>query len=236
VRLVGNNVNVINFTPAQQNKFFLLYRLSFILRQRLFPFNLNSNPNGRFVWKNDVVSEWPHTVDSQIRFLRERVQVEHFLKPRAHSHYFAGRPTGILNSNLALWDKCGMSVKFETASFVIDGTRYPRAFRINDGLDLQAGGDRVFESGISGSLGESRLRFQVVQGSNSNPRRDYTQNDQSPIGPKRIGPRWYLTRIFGLPFMLFGGWLRLYRRGRWSALSFVTFLLGGCLLFGPRLP
>jgi hypothetical protein len=78
------------------------------------------------------------------------------------------------------------------------------------------------------------LLFQVAESSQSNPSGNYSNDNQSPIRPKRVSRPWYLARLLGLPFLLGGGWLR-YRRRR-NVLSFILFLLGGCILFGPRLP
>jgi len=92
----------------------------------------------------------------------------------------------------------------------------------------------TFFCSIGGNRSSGSLLLNVFQGSQSNPGRNNSNNNQSPIRPERIGPRWYLARPIGLPMLLWGGWRR-YRR-RWNAFSFVFFLLGGCLLCGPRLP
>ena len=89
------------------------------------------------------------------------------------------------------------------------------------------------------NFGSSGLFFQVAQSPQGNPPRDNADENQSPVRPERVGPdrQWAFVRLLlGLILLGYGGWRRIYRTRSWAWLSFVTFLLGGCLLFGPRLP
>jgi hypothetical protein len=118
---------------------------------------------------------------------------------------------------------------------------------LHDGQDARLGIHIGFDTSVCGvgglfgcfsrSLGYLSLMFQVGQSAESNPNSATRYHDQSPVGPERITPyrQWAFWRLFlGFAFLLFGGYLRLRRR--WNALSFVTFMLGWCLLLGPRLP
>jgi hypothetical protein len=82
------------------------------------------------------------------------------------------------------------------------------------------------------------LFFKIAQGSKGYPSSDYPDNNQSPVRPERVSPYWqraFWRLLLGLILFCWGGWSRIYRIHSWVLFSFATFLLGGCLLFGPRL-
>ncbi len=239
VRLLRNNVFIIDLTPAQQKERLFFHGCSLLGRERLFALYFNIYPNCCFFRKDNVPPQAPDGINSEIRFRWKLGQVADLFKPKTKCDYFARSSSRVPDANFTYGDMGRVPEQIDPVSFS-DNAAYPSALGIDDRLGVELGCVGGYFGGISSGLGQLGLFFQIVQSSFRVPDGEARNQDQSPIRPKRVSPfrEWAFWRLLlGFIFLFGGNWLLRYRANRWLCyLSCFAFVLGGCLLFGPRLP
>jgi hypothetical protein len=237
VGLFCNDILVVNFAPTHKIKFFVPDGMALMRCQGFPSLYFDSYPK-RSISRNDyLTSESLNGVNAEIWFGSKVGKAAYLFKFIADRNDLTRSSTRILDANFAFWNMCRRSEQLDISRFFCGNPNYPRTFGIDNSLSIQEGRIGTFLRGIGGSPSRTSLLSQVSQSSESSPDCEHGYDDQCPIRPERISPfrQWAFWRLLlGFPLIVFGGWLRL--RNRWKALSFITFLLGGCLLFGPRLP